>query len=181
MPSTLTCPPGAAVAERPPGVPLAEEAVAALRTRLEKMARFYARVTGEDAGDLLQEAWLGLLEALRDVDPAVGEARQFLIRRARWRMLDAVKRARSRRMPFLEEQGREPTCCERARPPTASRLERADMRAFAAALHPLQRRILELLLAGLTWREAGARLGCSSANVAYHVRQMRGRYQQWSG
>ncbi|HET6453664.1 MAG TPA: class I SAM-dependent methyltransferase [Armatimonadota bacterium] len=29
------------------------------------------------------------------------------------------------------------------------------------------------------WREAGNTLGCTSANIAYHVRQIRRRYEEW--
>ena len=31
-----------------------------------------------------------------------------------------------------------------------------------------------------TW-EAGSALGCTSANIAYHVRQIRRRYERWAG
>jgi DNA-directed RNA polymerase specialized sigma24 family protein len=34
-------------------------------------------------------------------------------------------------------------------------------------------------MAGRTWREAGDALGCSSANVAYHMRRIRRRYAEW--
>ena len=44
-----------------------------------------------------------------------------------------------------------------------------------------QRAILDCLLAGLTWREAGSVLGCTSANIAYHVRQIRRQYEEWAG
>src|SRR5262245_3583622 len=77
--------------------------VAALRPRIARMAAYYARCTGEDADDLLQEAWLGLLEALPNVDPRIGSPEQHLIQRARWRLLDAVKRAHVRRCLPLEE------------------------------------------------------------------------------
>jgi len=36
------------------------------------------------------------------------------------------------------------------------------------------------LLRGLTWRETGHALGCTSANIAYHVRQIRRHYEVWS-
>jgi hypothetical protein len=38
--------------------------------------------------------------------------------------------------------------------------------------------MMECLVSGLTWREAGERLGCPSANIAYHIRTIRGRYEQ---
>ena len=48
------------------GVPAAQnDLVNDLRPRIDKMAAYYARCTGEDMEDLRQEAWYGLLEALR--------------------------------------------------------------------------------------------------------------------
>ena len=80
------------------GDPAATEAVVeSLRPRLERMASYYARCSGEDPDDLLQEAWVGLLEALPLLDLGIGSPDQYLIQRARWRLLDAVKRARVRR------------------------------------------------------------------------------------
>ena len=43
-----------------------------------------------------------------------------------------------------------------------------------------QKAILDCLMAGLTWREAGTALGCTSANIAYHMRQIRRQYEEWS-
>ena len=74
------------------GDPAATEAVVeALRPRLVRMAAYYARRSGEDPDDLLQEAWVGLLEALPALDLGIGSPDQYLIQRARWRLLDAVK------------------------------------------------------------------------------------------
>src|SRR5436190_17802705 len=73
-----------------------EAVVAHLRPRIARMAGYYARTSGEDADDLLQEAWLGLLEALPALDVRIGSPEQYLIQRARWRLLDAIKRARRR-------------------------------------------------------------------------------------
>jgi RNA polymerase sigma-70 factor (ECF subfamily) len=49
------------------------------------MAVHYARCSGEDADDLRQEAWLGLLEALPNLDVRIGDPEQYLVRYARWR------------------------------------------------------------------------------------------------
>jgi RNA polymerase sigma factor (sigma-70 family) len=157
---------------------LATEAVVkTLRPRLERMAAYYARCSGEDADDLLQEAWVGLLEALPVLDMGIGSPDQYLIQRARWRLLDAIKRARVRRCASLEDEG-----AERA---ADSGMEDAEgsacVREFARRLKDRQRAILDCLLAGLTWREAGSTLGCTSANIAYHVRQIRRQYEEWCG
>lgn len=144
--------------------------VHALRPRLSRLALHYARATGEDPDDLLQEAWLGLLDALPALDIAIGSPEQYLIQRARWRLLDAVKRARVRRCLPLDD-----ALLEAA--PDA--LPAVGLREFTAGLKATQRAVLDCLLRGLTWREAGDALGCTSANVAYHVRQIQREYRAW--
>lgn len=146
--------------------------VHALRPRLSRLALHYARATGEDPDDLLQEAWLGLLGALPALDIAIGSPEQYLIQRARWRLLDAVKRARVRRCLPLEEAVMEPA-------PDANPLPGVGLRDFRRGLKATQRAVLDCLLRGLTWREAGDALGCTSANVAYHVRQIQREYHAW--
>jgi len=150
--------------------------VCALRPRVTKMAGFYARSTGENADDLLQEAWIGLLDALPEVDLKIGDPVQYLLQHARWRMLDAVKRWRRRHFQTLEDDH-------------LASLPVSDWGAvesdvwvdeFAECLKPTQRAVLENLLQGMTWREAGDQLGCSSANVAYHVRQIQRSYETWN-
>jgi RNA polymerase sigma factor (sigma-70 family) len=153
-----------------------EVVVTALRPRLVKMAAYYARCSGEDPDDLLQEAWVGLLEALPELDVRIGSPDQYLIQHARWRLLDAVKRARVRRCAPLDEAAVEQLAC----PSVEHALARACVWEFAAQLKTTQRAVLDCLLAGLTWREAGNALGCSSANIAYHVRQIRRQYEAWS-
>lgn len=149
--------------------------VESLRPRLERMAAYYARCTGEDVDDLLQEAWLGLLDALPSLDTRIGRPEQYLIKRAKWRMLDAVKRARIRRCAPLDEDLALPveSGMDRA-------VDTASLSQFREGLKDNQRAVLECLLDGLTWREAGSALGCTSANVAYHVRQIRRQYAEWS-
>jgi RNA polymerase sigma-70 factor (ECF subfamily) len=150
--------------------------IESLRPRLERMAAYYARRCGEDPDDLLQEAWLGLLEALPVLDLRIGTPEQYLIKCARWRLLDAVKYARRRRCASLEEEPIE----ELAAPSEEAVISGAAVEEFLTQLKSTQRAVLECLLEGLTWREAGRVLGCSSANVAYHVRQIRRRYEDWS-
>ena len=150
--------------------------IEALRPRISRMAAHYARVCREDQDDLLQEAWAGLLEALPGVDPHIGSPEQYLIRYARWRLLDAIRRARSRRFDTLDEEIPDAGAY--------SALENAAAAVFSAdfvhRLKATQRAVLTCLLAGLTWREAGATLGCSSANIAYHVKQIRQQYADWT-
>ena len=159
------------------GDPIAVESlVNALRPRIRKMAVHYGHRTGEDADDLLQEAWLGLLEALPELDLEIGSPEQYLIARAKWRVLDTIKRARVRRCEPLDEEGAGRTTFSVAEQAVAS-VRASD---FVRRLRKPQRRALRCLLAGLTWREAGKALGCASANIAYHVRQIKREYEEWS-
>lgn len=148
--------------------------IESLRPRVAKMAAYYARQCGEDADDLLQEAWVGLLEALPQLDLHIGSPEQYLIKCARWKLLDAIKRARVRRCLPLEDDGADTL------PSPGSRAEEtACVSEFAGDLKPTQQAVLRCLLAGMTWRETGSVLGCTSANVAYYVRQIRRKYQEW--
>lgn len=146
--------------------------VESLRPRMAKMATYYARRTGEDPDDLLQEAWLALLESLPLVDMRIGTPEQFLIQRARWRILDTIKRNRIRRCHPLED-------LEMERCETGDSLDRAFVSEFRRGLKSSQREVLGCLMNGYTWRETGAALGCSSPNIAYHVRAIRKRYLEW--
>jgi RNA polymerase sigma factor (sigma-70 family) len=154
----------------------AEEIVSALRPRLVRMALYYAHRSREDPDDLLQEAWAGMLEALREVNPHIGDPEQYLLKHARWQLLDVIRRARVRRHAGLENEESE----HLANSSTAGDQTAVEVAEFIARLKPNQRAVLMCLLAGLTWREAGHTLGCSSANVAYHVRQIRRTYEHWS-
>lgn len=156
--------------------PAVQTIVERLRPRLARMAAYYARRAGEDADDLLQEAWCAVLEALPALDLAIGSPEQHLLQRARWRVLDTIKRNRIRRCVPLEASPR----AALAASSHDDSHGRAHVAAFADALKPTQRTVLRCLMGGLTWRETGDRLGCTSANVAYYVRQIRRRYEEWS-
>ncbi len=148
--------------------------VDALRPRISRMAIFYARRCGEDADDLCQEAWMGLLESLPCLDLSIGNPEQYLLKRARWRLLDYIKRARIRRCLSLDEVSLVSLTTH------DSALSLACAAEFFSLLRAPQQAVLECLLAGLTWREAGAALGCTSANIAYHVRRIKERYEEWA-
>jgi DNA-directed RNA polymerase specialized sigma24 family protein len=151
----------------------ADNLIHELHARIARMAAFYARCSGIDADDLLQDAWLCVLEAQRQPDSCAVPLAPWLIRRARWRMLDVIKHHRFRQMPGATDgDGAAAWVAD------DSVLETNE---FAEQLSTLQQRILRSLIGGRTWREAGAELGCTSANIAYHVREIRRRYEIWSG
>jgi RNA polymerase sigma factor (sigma-70 family) len=151
--------------------------VAALRPRLTSMARYYARCCHEDYDDLLGEAWFAVFDALGITNLSIGEPDQFLLKRARWRILDYIKWARRRRCGEYEPD-REPETTADVAPAV---VEEALIAKIAEGLSDTQQAVLQHLLRGETWREVAGHLGCSSANVAYHVRQIRSRAAEVAG
>ena len=146
------------------------EIVDVLSTRIEKMAAYFGRVCGVDADDLRQEAWVAVFEMAPHLDCSIGSPDQHLLKRARWRILDSIRSQRRRQhLPLSEIEDQGATYTES--------WAGADLAQLNASLTLIQRRILRALLEGYTWREAGALVGCTSANVAYHVRRIRSQYE----
>lgn len=146
----------------------------ALWPRLQSMSRHYARLTHEDAEDLLGEAWCAVFDALEEIDMSVGEPVCYLVQRARWRMLDYLKWARRRQHQCIDDH---PPVADHADVPEAVAVL-AQLADLLASLTDTQRIILVRILRGETWREIAASLGCSAANVAYHMRQVRRRWEE---
>ncbi len=149
------------------------ELVSRLWPRLVSMARHYARCWREDYEDLLGEGWCAVFSALGETDVEIGQPEHFLLERARWRMLDYAKWHRRRRSPSRHEDHDPPAQTDVG----VVVVERVLIAQLAEMLSDTQRVVLMRLLDGETWREVAAALGSSSANVAYHVRQIRKRAQ----
>ena len=137
-----------------------------LHPRLARMAAYYSRHCREEADDLEQEAWLGVLEALPRLDVCIGDPEQSLLKYARWRLLDAIRRSLSHESPTELSADVAGTCAYQ------EALDTVNIADFLSQLSQVQRHIAICLLAGFTWRETGDKLGCTSANVAYHVRRI---------
>jgi len=140
-----------------------------IKSRVEKMAAYFGRQCGVDADDLRQDAWVAVLETLPNLDPTVGSPEQHLLKRARWRILDSIRWQRRRQHLALTDLELN----------SASYLDPrsdVDLAELQSRLTPIQKRILRGLLEGYTWREVGDIVGCTSANVAYHVRRIRQVY-----
>lgn len=147
-----------------------------LQTRIEKMAAYFGKQCGADPDDLRQEAWIAVLEMLPNLDLSVGSPEQHLLKRARWRILDTIRFQRRRQCmplteahPHFESEGYLDIHCT------------VDMEKLLSRLTIIQRRILRGLMEGYTWREVGDIVGCTSANVAYHVRRIRDVYIEVEG
>lgn len=149
-----------------------------MQLRLERMAMYYASRSGEEFEDLLGEAWLTFFQALGEVDFRIGTPAQYLLKRARWRILDVIKSNRRRRhAPLLdiEETYKAPHNA------ASDGISGAACARIESRLTEVQQTILRDLMEGYTWREVGARRGFSSANVAYHIKRIRETYAQVVG
>lgn len=149
-----------------------------MRLRVERMAKYYASRSGEDFEDLLQEGWLTLFQALQEVDFRIGSPAHYLLKRAKWRMLDVIKSNKRRRhAPLVEMEEIFQAPHNAAREGLAG----AACARMETSLTDVQRTILLDLMEGYTWREVGARRGFSSANVAYHLKRIRETYTKVVG
>ena len=145
-----------------------------LEARIEKMAAYFGRRCGADADDLRQEAWIAVLETLPRLDLSVGTPEQHLLKRAKWRILDSIRFQRRRQHLALDDAI--PSGAAYCDPQAG-----ADIGRILQDLTPIQKRILRALMEGYTWREVGTLVGCTSANVAYHVRRIREVYTRVEG
>lgn len=144
------------------------ELLGSIKERVERMAVYFGRTCSVDSDDLAQDAWVAVLEMLPRLDGSIGAADQHLIKRARWRMLDSI-RSHSRRRHLCYDDLE----MAAAAPDVAGNI---DVAMLIETLPVMQQRILRALMEGYTWREVGKLVGCSSANVAYHVRKIREVY-----
>ena len=157
-----------------------------LRPRLESLAGYYAARTGMDSGDLLQEAWVAVFEALPQLDLTIGTPAQYLLKHARWQILDHIRWNKRRSHEALDDLVVEtPEVAENSwgtasnyAPVTADVEAKMVINDLESRLNPKQKEILHGLLDGYTWRQIGDSLGCTSANVAYHVRGIRQAYAE---
>jgi len=137
------------------------------------MARYYARRSNVDSDDLLQEAWCAVFEALPETRLHIGSPQEYLLRRARWAILDYLKWSLRRQMAPLDDyQGEDVRAATEAE--TVLRLA---VDKLADQMTPMQQNVLDLLIAGESCTSAADRLGCTTANVSYHLGQVRRQMQ----
>ncbi len=143
--------------------------IASLRPRVERTATYYAGLTRMDRDDLQQEMWLGLLEALRDVDVSIGDPVCFLVLRGKWRLLEAVRRSHRERSESIDAVGM--VADDRSfEDEVMSRWETGQL---FNRLADSQQRICAGLLQGYRQEEIARTLGCTASNISYHVRKIR--------
>lgn len=142
--------------------------ISEIEHKVVKMAGYLGRRCGVDADDLLQDAWLAVLEMIPRLDPEIGSPELHLIKRAKWRMLDSIRYHRRRVVVSLDQSLEVGISM-----PSTDGIDISDVLPH---ISPVQQQILRGLLEGYTWREVGNIVGCSSANVAYHVKKIRSVY-----
>src|SRR5688572_16748103 len=144
-----------------------------LRDRVLRTAGHYASLTGMDRDDLQQEMWLGMLIGLQQVDVSIGDPLCYLFLRGKWRLLEAIRRSDRERADSLDMGS--------AIADRATFEDEVCSRWIARRLHGRlrgpQRAILDGLLQGYLQEELAQSLGCTAANVSYHVRKIREGYQ----
>lgn len=140
-----------------------------LRGRVRGIALYYATRSPQDVDDIEQEVWLGILTAVREVDVSIGDPVQFLLKRGRWKALDSIKRSFRRREDAVEDMSmvRDHQQFEDG-VLTACLVEELKQR-----LSDRQATIVDYLVAGRSGEEVAQILGCSPANVTYHVKRIR--------
>jgi RNA polymerase sigma factor (sigma-70 family) len=148
-----------------------------LRPRITRLARHYASRSREEAADLEQEAWVAILESIPQLRLEVGDPRQYLLRRGRWRMLNFINEQAARRHEELTDDFDEPAPSRTSADAHAGHL----LERIFERLTDRQAVILRALLAGHTWAETARLLECSTANIAWHMRKIRQVYRALTG
>lgn len=161
-----------------------------LVVRYQRLTRACARpyfLAGGDSEDLIQEAMIGLLKAIREYDPRRGVSfHAFAEVCVRNRIRSAVTAAArgkyaplNHSVPFdLAVQGREDSPEELfiSREEEAERLEQVNQR-----LSPLERQILALYLQGFSYRDIGLQAGRPAKSVDNAVQRIRRKVAQLYG
>jgi RNA polymerase sigma factor (sigma-70 family) len=140
-----------------------------LRERVLRTAGHYAGLTGMDRDDLQQEMWLGMMLGLQSVDVTIGDPLYYLFLRGKWRLLEAIRRSDRERADSLDVSAPLPDRL-RFEDEVWSRWEAVRL---ASRLRGPQRAILYGLLEGYLQEELAQSLGCTAANISYHVRKIR--------
>jgi RNA polymerase sigma factor (sigma-70 family) len=148
-----------------------EQVYGLLRERVTRTAKRYAGMTGMDSDDLQQEMWIGMLAGLEQVDSTIGDPLFYLFLRAKWRLLEAVRRSHRTRTEPLADSGE--TLFAGFEEEVSARWMATELQS---RLGRPQRAILRGLLAGYSQEELSRSLGCTPANVSYHVRKIREGY-----
>lgn len=169
---------------------MAEEILVMRHMRLARACARPYFLAGGDSEDLLQEAMVGLLKAIREYDPARDAAfRTFAEVCVKNRVRSAVTAAsRDKHAPLnhsvpMEEQpllelahGADPEDLFISKEEEAERLHSLNRK-----LSPLEQRILSLYLHGFSYREIGEQVGRTDKSVDNAVQRIRRKVAEQLG
>lgn len=144
-----------------------EQLVSLLSPRVQSCSRYYGRRCGVDAADLEQEMWLGVFRALERVDVSIGDPIQFLLSQGRFALLTSLR--------GRPQQGVSVEAAESV--PDDGSIERLvvegqSAESFISSLDGTASKIVSYLLDGHSRSDAARFLGCTPANVTYHLRRV---------
>ena len=134
--------------------------------------------------DLMQDVWLRALSAFDSFDPDRGPFRPWLFQVAKYTLLDALRRLRSRLAPRQQplesgEAGRLSQLLDDATAVSRAAARRDDVAAFLARVAELPEDDQTLLvhhgLEGLSLAEAGARMGLTKVAAQKRWQRLRAR------
>ncbi len=144
-----------------------DELIHILTPRINKIVRKYAWIHGVETEDLKQEAFMAIIEGLGRVDFTIGSSSEFLLKFARWRLLDCLKKILRRKEDEFDDDLNDLEWNEYSIP---------DLELLQKRLSDVQRQIVQFLIQGYTWREIGQFMGFTAANVAHHLKKIRKLY-----
>ncbi|MBN1552386.1 sigma-70 family RNA polymerase sigma factor [bacterium] len=149
-----------------------QELIELLTPRLEKIVRKYQWISGMDKDDLKQEVYMAVIEGLDRVDITIGSSSEYLLKFARWRLLDCLKKILRHRCGenFETQESHVEDMCN------VNAAMTAEMELLDNRMTEIQKQILHAVAAGYTWREIGDQMGFTAANVAHHLKQIRKIY-----
>lgn len=178
-------------------LPLADASCEAMRElilRYTRLVRACARplfLVGGDQEDLVQEGMIGLVDAIRSYSPSGGASFQsFAALCIRRRMISAVRAASAQKHAPLNdsismEEARLQTEPSLGAGPETEFIGREGMREFMAALRgaltSVEREVLELYLAGCSYREISRRIDKPVKSVDNAVQRIRRKAAAISG
>ena len=169
---------------------LAEENLAGRYVQLVRACSRPLFLAGGDNEDLIQEGMFGLLSAIRQFEPETGVSfRTFAEHCIKMRLLSAVKSAsRLKHLPLNDgmslEQLSEDSGTQLSANPEIFRRSPEDLvlareskeelyAVFSRCLSPLESKVLDLYLEGLSYRDIAARLGKEEKSIDNAVQRIR--------
>jgi len=162
--------------------------VAALSPKLQKMAGYYSSIVPMEYEELLAEAYYGLAVGLSKVDPTIGTPVVFLIKHARWAIVNAIRLRKRKALPMCpigarvrdrsDDESSERTVRYSAIESALSSNDTYDLAPTSKdllermSMTSRQRHILDTVLAAGSVRAAAKLLGISAQSIYWTIKRV---------